>query len=206
MNDHEPSVADEGAEATVTQDGTPTFEFAFELVEEDYFAWVRHWAGHSRITDTQSRNGRLAAVAVAAIVVFSGVFGLARVIDQMILLGFAILGAIVGGAFTWWAWPSRWETAMERNAEAVTTASRPGTITGPRKVIVSDEGMRWSGPVSGSYMMWPGVLRVDTAHSGVYVFLSANQALIIPARAFENEAAQEAFATYVAGRIAATRD
>lgn len=76
-----------------------------------------------------------------------------------------------------------------------------GSLVGPRRVVVDEDGIQQVAPLHESRTKWQGVLSVD--ETGTHVFLMTDRlaGYIVPRRAFADTAHYAAFVTFARERL-----
>ncbi len=80
------------------------------------------------------------------------------------------------------------------------SAAQQGGMTGHREMIFSEEDIVVKTNVSESSFAWDAILRASASKQTYYLFIAANQALIIPKDSFQSEADHDEFLELLMGK------
>lgn len=105
----------------------------------------------------------------------------------------AFAGAVIEAVMVWFLATRRTEQAWLNQTRAVLRAGRNLATLGWRWLTVDEQGVRIAGDFVDTSVPWPAIERVLKRPEAVYFFISANQAYIVPRRAFETDPAFEEF-------------
>lgn len=156
------------------------YELEFVLTVEDLAQFGEHLAtvGEFHLAQMQRvRRMILAAIAVAAALLAL----LERDVASTIIFSIPL---VIVATVLWFAWPSRYRTLARKQALEL-ARSETGTQLGARRYRVDGQGVSFSTPQSGGYVLWPAVTRITSDDSAVYLHVAQTSAHIIPRRAFD---------------------
>jgi hypothetical protein len=127
----------------------------------------------------------LTTLAVVAGALLSGVAGLrlhAPTAAAVLLLGLVV----------WW-----FISKLYRGAVA---PLEDGSLVGPRRIELDDDGVRQIARLHEARTRWPGVLAVDTTDAHIFLMTDRLAGYIVPRRAFADTGEAEAFAAFARAR------
>lgn len=168
---------------------------SYALTLEDIHHFNHHYARASKV----ARRGRLLArlALTAFLAVLLGALGWGAHAG----VGFWVVGALIL-AFWFATFPARVEQMLRRHTARTFAQGKNLGLLGPTTVEADPERIVEKNALRETHVKWPAVERVDVDSGRVYVWTSAFSAMVIPARAFESDAARDAFVAAVRERIA----
>jgi len=95
------------------------------------------------------------------------------------VIGFLIMAVLVfgGSAFG----------GRRQQAELKRSVRRDRTFSMTRRVILTSDAVESSAGPSASRTLWEGVVKVAATETHLFIYLTKDQAIVIPSRAFESE-------------------
>jgi hypothetical protein len=76
-----------------------------------------------------------------------------------------------------------------------------GSLVGPRKVVLDEEGIRQIAPLHEGFTRWPAVLSVNETPSHVFLMTDRLAGYIVPRTAFAEQAQYTAFVAFARERV-----
>ena len=127
----------------------------------------------------------LTALAVVAGALLSGVAGLR-------LHAPSAIAVLVLGLIVWWFISKLYRGAV--------TPLEEGSLVGPRRIELDDDGVRQIAALHEARTRWPGVLSVDATDTHIFLMTDRLAGYIVPRRAFADGEEAEAFIAFARGR------
>ena len=166
-------------------------EVSYTLTAEDLRAYLV-WSAGQAATAAQFQRARVMGSLV--FVLLAVMFALSAAVDgdalMFTLAGLTLLGAIAA----WFLLPGRFRATYARNTLNAMLRGNSAYFLGPRTVRISAEGYSVSGPGLSSSCAWQLVDHVASSAAGVYVFVTATQAHVVPRSAFATHEDMQRFA------------
>jgi hypothetical protein len=166
------------------------FVINFELTIDDVLAWNSYFHRHS---PTMRRfRGIVLIVFVTVCVLFA-----ALVLPQLrtqVLFSVSLAVAMTLFAVMYLGFPGRVQWSTRRLIRGMYGEGRNLNIFGPRQITLTPEFLLYSGPLNQSVWRWQGIERVVRDGDVLFIQASTVSAIIVPRRAFVDEAEFSRFA------------
>lgn len=166
--------------------GEPLLDVTFTATPDDFIAYAEHLATEGEFYRSQMRSTR--GVVVAIVLVASLL--LASIVtpdwDPFAMLTYFLVGCGVA-LILWFTWPRIWRRQLRTVTRRQAAMENPLVISGVKRYIFDESGVRFSGQYSGGYVMWPAVMRITGDENALYLHVSQASAHIVPRRAFASD-------------------
>lgn len=161
-------------------------QIAFDLVLDDIHAFNVHYAATAELPRRNQRLVRIALTLTLASLLFALGMAIRAPIPFWIIGGLILLG--------WWAtYPRRIEAIMRASTARLYRDGANVGMLGPHTVELGDEWLAEITPEREVKTRWRAVEKVVVTDVHVFLYVSGFAAVIVPIRAFRDDAQRTAF-------------
>lgn len=167
---------------------TASMTIRYQLTIDDWLALNRFYHKTSPIMQKQFRKVRMIYAFIAMLSAFTTIFSIAKKIDMALIVAVMIVGLIlyVGTA-------NVVKTQADKNARKLYESGQNKTLREVTTLTVSPDYIESQSVLLESSIKWPLVEKIAIEEDYIFIFVSADQAIIIPNRAFQSKAQRREF-------------
>jgi hypothetical protein len=159
---------------------------SFEIILDDIHAFNLHYGRNAQLPQRSRKMVRLALM----ITLSSLLFALGMAIRAP--TAFWIMGALM--ILAWWQfYPRRVEAMTRRSTQRLYGEGRNAGLLGPHTVTLEADWLSESSSEREVRTRWRSVERLALTAEHIFIYVTGFSAVIVPLRAFCNDAEKEAF-------------
>lgn len=160
----------------------------YQLTIDDWLAFNRFYHTTSHVSRNQMRTKKIAFSFIVMCTSFLTLYAITKTIN----LAF-IIGVIFVGLFSYIGIAKFFVTRLYKNARKIYESGQNKMLREVRTLTISPNYIETQSSLAENRMKWPLVEKVAVDNEYIFIFISANQAVIIPNRAFQHETQRQEF-------------
>ncbi len=165
---------------------TASMIIRYQLTIDDWLAFNRFYQKTSPISRNQIQRAKILYTLIVIFAALATIFVLSKTISfiAIVLVGFV-------GLIVYMTIENFFVARMDKNARRVYESGQNKTLREMTTLTISPDHIESQSSLLESRMKWPLVEKVAIEQDYIFIFVSANQAIIIPNRAFQHAAQRQ---------------
>ncbi len=165
---------------------------SYDVTLADLLAFNLYHSRHSSVMRRQLLMGRIFYSAIVAILVFGVLYFILLQDDEDINRG-VLIGAASGAALMYLMYPWLMRISIKRMVEKMVRDSKNVGMLGSHRLELSPDGVFAESDAGSSRLAWKAIEQIAETEQYAFLYVNAMNAIIVPAAAFADRAAYDAF-------------
>ena len=154
----------------------------YKLELEDWLAFNRFYRQTSPVVQKQMRASKILYTLMFMSLMFAALVGFYKRIDAVGVISTLIFGLIIYVLIG-----QSGDKNSDKSARQIYESGQNKTLRAPATLTIDPNCLATVSALSESKLKWPLVEKIATTADYIFIYISANNALIIPKRAFSSE-------------------
>lgn len=154
----------------------------YKLELEDWLAFNRFYRQNTPVVQKQMRMTTIVFTLLLTMGIFSTLVVLQKRVEAE-----ALISSLIGGALLYFMITRSSETSADKSARQIYESGQNKTLRELVTLTIHPNYIETISALSESKMKWPLVEKIAATADYIFIYISANNALIIPKRTFETE-------------------